>query len=408
MNPSFLTDKSDIVIVGAGILGLATARELLIQQPGLKLLLLEKESELSTHQTGHNSGVIHSGIYYKPGSMKAKACVAGHREMIEYCESRGIAYRLCGKVIIALDESELPALNALYERGTANGVQGLQLIDPPRLRELEPHVAGVKAIYSPNTGVVNYLQVASAYADDVRAAGGQIVTACRVLSMQERGTENILITSRGEIKTRFVITCAGLYSDRISGERETVRIVPFRGSYYRLRAEKRDLVRALIYPVPDPRFPFLGVHFTRLMDDEVLVGPNAVLAFAREGYNRWRVNLGELADTLTYPGFWKLAKRYWKMGAREMYRDYVKSAYVKEARRYIPELNSQDFLPGRSGVRAQALERDGSLVDDFRIKCSRNVIHVQNAPSPGATSSLIIARTIVGEALSQFDLPRKT
>jgi L-2-hydroxyglutarate oxidase LhgO len=403
-----LNENWDVVIVGGGIVGLATARELLIQQPGLKLLLLEKESDLSTHQTGHNSGVIHSGIYYKPGSMKAKACVAGHRQMIEYCESHGIAYRLCGKVIIALDESELPALNALYERGTANGVQDLQLIDPPRLRELEPYVAGVKAIYSPNTGVVNYLQVANAYAEDVRAAGGQIVTGCRVMSVEERGQENILLTSLGEIKTRFVITCAGLYSDRISGERETVRIVPFRGSYYRLRPEKRDLVRALIYPVPDPRFPFLGVHFTRMMDDEVLVGPNAVLAFAREGYDRWRVNPGELGDTLTFPGFWKLARRYWKMGALEMYRDFVKAAYVKDARRYIPELGSQDFLAGRSGVRAQALDRDGSLVDDFRIKCTRNVIHVQNAPSPAATSSLIIARTIVGEALSQFDLPQKT
>jgi L-2-hydroxyglutarate oxidase LhgO len=404
---TFMTEKSDLIIVGGGIVGLATARELLLKHPDLKVVLLEKEADLSMHQTGHNSGVIHSGIYYKPGSMKAKACVAGHREMIEYCEAQGIPYRKCGKVIIALDESELPALNQLYERGLANGVQDLQLIDLPQLRDLEPSVAGLKAIYSPNTGVVNYLHVTNAYANDVRAAGGQIVTDCQVLSVQERNGETILITSRGEIKTRFVVTCAGLYSDHISGERKMVRIVPFRGSYYRLRPEKRDLVRALIYPVPDPRFPFLGVHFTRMMDDEVLVGPNAVLAFAREGYERWHVNPGELADTLTYPGFWKLARRYWKMGALEMYRDYVKSAYVKVAQSYIPELEPADFLPGRSGVRAQALDRDGSLVDDFRIKSTGNVIHVQNAPSPGATSSLIIARTIVAQAQAQFGLPLK-
>jgi (S)-2-hydroxyglutarate dehydrogenase len=400
----FLTDQSDLIIVGGGIIGLATARELLIQHPSLRITVLEKEADLASHQTGHNSGVIHSGIYYKPGSIKAKACVAGHREMINYCESRGIAYRLCGKVIIALDESEVPALNQLYERGVANGVQDLQLIDPPRLRELEPHVAGVKAIYSPHTGVVNYLHVAQAYADDVRASGGQIVTGCQVVNIQQRGSESILVTTQGEFKTRFVITCAGLHSDRISGEGESVRIVPFRGSYYRLRPEKRDLTRALIYPVPDPRFPFLGVHFTRLIDDDVLVGPNAVLAFAREGYNRWQINAGDLADTLTFPGFWRLARRYWKMGALEMYQDFVKSAYVQLARRYIPALEAADFLPGRSGVRAQALDRDGSLVDDFRIKCRENVIHVQNAPSPGATSSLMIARTIADQAQSQFDL----
>ena len=284
------TGKFDLVVVGGGILGLATAREFLTQNPGLKVMVLEKESDVSQHQTGHNSGVIHSGIYYKPGSMKAKASVAGHRAMIDYCELHDIPYRLCGKVIIALDEDEVPALHQLYERGLANGVQDLELIDSDRLHEIEPHVTGVKAIYSPNTGIVDYLQVSHAYADDVRALGGDIITDCRVITLETRDQENVLITSQGEVHTRFVITCAGLYSDTISGERENLRIVPFRGSYYRLVPEKGDLVRALIYPVPDPRFPFLGVHFTRTMYDDVLVGPNAVLAFAREGYDRWRIN----------------------------------------------------------------------------------------------------------------------
>jgi (S)-2-hydroxyglutarate dehydrogenase len=404
MTSTFSSDNLDVVIVGGGILGLATARELLIRHPGFKVLILEKEADISTHQTGHNSGVIHSGIYYKPGSMKAKACVAGHRQMIDYCQERGITYRLCGKVIIALDEGELPALNELYQRGTANGVGGLEWLDPARLREIEPHVAGVKAIYSPNTGVVDYKQVSRAYADDIGAAGGQIVTDCRVLSVETRGNETVLLTTQGEVKARFIITCAGLYSDRISGEWDKMRIVPFRGSYYDLRPEKADLVKALIYPVPDPRFPFLGVHFTRMIDDRVLVGPNAVLAFAREGYQRWKINPRELADTLTYPGFWKMARRYWKMGAVEMYQDFVKSAYVKLAQRYVPEVTGDDFVPGHSGVRAQALDRDGNLVDDFRIKAAANVIHVQNAPSPAATSSLTIASYIVDQAQSQFAL----
>ena len=402
------TGKFDLVVVGGGILGLATAREFLTQNPGLKVMVLEKESDVSQHQTGHNSGVIHSGIYYKPGSMKAKASVAGHRAMIDYCESHDIPYRLCGKVIIALDEDEVPALHQLYERGLANGVQDLELIDSDRLHEIEPHVTGVKAIYSPNTGIVDYLQVSHAYADDVRALGGDIITDCRVITLETRDHENVLVTSQGEVHTRFVITCAGLYSDTISGERENLRIVPFRGSYYRLVPEKGDLVRALIYPVPDPRFPFLGVHFTRTMYDDVLVGPNAVLAFAREGYDRWRINAKELGNTLTYPGFWKLARRYWKTGSLEMYRDYVKSAYVKLAQQYIPELSPADFLPGRSGVRAQALDRQGNLLDDFQIKTADSVIHIQNAPSPGATSSLFIAQMIVSQAQTQFGLASAT
>ncbi len=394
----------DVIVVGGGIVGLATAREILLLYPHLKLALLEKEPQIVAHQSGHNSGVIHSGIYYKPGSLKAKACVEGHRAMIAFCEENSIPFRLCGKVIVALDESELPRLHDLYQRGITNGVQGLELIDPPRLRELEPQVAGVKAIYSPNTGVIDYKLVAHAYAAAVQASGGEILTSTPVLSLKADGQGTVVVTPQGDLSARTVITCAGLYSDKISGADGNFKIVPFRGSYYRLRPEKRDYVRALIYPVPDPSFPFLGVHFTRTMSDDVWVGPNAVLAFAREGYRRGDIKPSELLDALRYPGFRKLARRYWRTGLAEMYRDFVKSAYVKTAQQFIPALQAGDFVAGPSGVRAQALDQTGNLVDDFQIKQGANVIHVQNAPSPAATSSLVIARMIVAEAERAFSL----
>ncbi len=392
----------DIAIVGAGIVGLATAREFLLRNPRLRLIVLEKEPVIVGHQSGHNSGVIHSGIYYKPGSLKARLCVAGHRSMIDFCRERGMPYAECGKVIVALDESELPRLQDLYERGTANGVQRLELIGSERLREIEPHVVGIKAIYSPTTGIVDYTKVAQAYADDIRKCGGEILTSAQVTGIETRGLSTVLHTVQGDIDSKLVITCAGLYSDKIaqmtSGTRADVKIVPFRGSYYNLRPERRDTVRALIYPVPDPRFPFLGVHFTRVLNGEVWVGPNAVLAFAREGYRRWTIRPGELLETLTFPGFWKMVSRYWKAGIEEMVRDYVKSAYVKTAQRYIPELDGSDLIDGPSGVRAQAMDRDGNLVDDFLIKQGANVVHVQNAPSPAATSSLVIGKMIADEA----------
>ena len=391
----------DIAVVGGGIVGLATAREFLLRKTRLRLVLLEKEARLGAHQTGHNSGVIHSGIYYKPGSVKARACVAGYQAMIDFCRERGISFKLGGKIIVALDETELPRLHDLYERGITNGVQGLELIDAARLREIEPHAAGIKAIYSPRTGVVDYTKVAAAYADDIRSCGGEIRTGARVERIETRDTSSMLLTQAGEVEAKFVITCAGLYADKISqgdGEKNPIRIVPFRGSYYKLRPDRADLVRALIYPVPDPSFPFLGVHYTREMNGEVWVGPNAVLALAREGYSRWQVSLPELFDTLTFPGFWKLAGRYWKTGLLEMYRDYVKAAYIKIAQRYVPEVTIDDFENGPSGVRAQALDSAGNLVDDFVIKRGRHVAHVQNAPSPAATSSLVIARMIVDEA----------
>lgn len=393
--------KVDLAVVGGGIIGLATAREFLQRHPDWRVVVLEKEDTLATHQSGHNSGVIHAGIYYKPGSLKAKACVAGHREIMAFCDARGIPYRRCGKLIVALDESELPRLHDIYERGLINGCAGLETVGPERMREIEPHAAGIKAIYSPNTGVIDFTRVAQVYADDIAAGGGEIITGCTVRDLVSRADTTTVVTTLGDFDARYVITCAGLYSDRIS-RAEELRVVPFRGSYYRLRPDKRYLVNALIYPVPDPRFPFLGVHFTRTMDDDVWVGPNAVLAFAREGYRRWQINIEDMRDTLTYPGFWKLALKYWRMGALEMFRDYVKNAYVKTAQRYLPELHAGDLLDGPSGVRAQALGTDGALVDDFRIKRGENVVHVQNAPSPAATSSLVVARMIADAAAESF------
>lgn len=410
----------DLAIVGAGIVGLATAREFLLRQPGLSIIVLEKEPAIASQQTGHNSGVIHSGIYYTPGSLKARACVAGHQAMLTFCREQGVPFELCGKVIVALNESELPRLEALYQRGVKNGVQGLELVGPERLRELEPYAAGIKAIYSPNTGIIDFVKVAHAYAHEVQQRGGEIVTGCEVTALTNRDKQTILgirqhnkssaITTETEIHARYVITCGGLQSDKLgqmSNKNGRVHIIPFRGDYYALRPEKRHMVRSLIYPVPDPRFPFLGVHFTRRLDGEVWAGPNAVLAFAREGYSRWQIKPKDLWEVMSFGGFWTMAAQYWKTGLAEMYRDYVKAAYVKELQRYIPELQAADLLPGPSGVRAQALGNDGRLVDDFLIQHGKNIVHVQNAPSPAATSSLVIAQMIVDEARRSFDLAQK-
>ena len=407
----------DLIVVGGGIVGLATARELLRQQPRLRLLVLEKEPTLAAHQTGHNSGVIHTGLYYAPGSLKARACVEGHRAMLEFCRERGIEFELSGKVIVALDESELGRLEELYRRGVTNGVQGLEMIGPERLRELEPFAAGIRAIWSPNTGIIDYKKVAMAYAAEIQERGGEIVTACKVFALTTEGelTRVGTTTSAGadggaerELTARFVITCGGLQSDKLARLSQAgpgeVKIVPFRGDYYVLRPAKRHMVRSMIYPVPDPLFPFLGVHFTRRIDGAVWAGPNAVLAFAREGYGGWQINPKELGEVLGYGGFRKLALKYWKTGLGEMYRDYAKGAYVKALQRYMPALQADDLLPGPGGVRAQALGADGQLVDDFLIKQGQNVIHVQNAPSPAATSSLVIARLIVEAAERNFKL----
>jgi L-2-hydroxyglutarate oxidase LhgO len=397
----------DVVVVGAGIVGLATAREILTRWPQLRLAVVEKEIQVGTHQSGHNSGVVHSGIYYAPGSLKARLCVEGGRALLRYCDEHDLPYELCGKVIVATDESELPRFEDLYRRGLANGVQGLAVIGPERLRELEPHAIGIRALHSPRTGIIDYSAVVRSYASDVAALGGQILLGRLVQGISRKGTEVVVETTLGSVETRYLITCAGLYSDRIAemtGAPRDPRIVPFRGDYYLLRPEKTGWVRSMIYPVPDPAFPFLGVHFTRRIGGGVWLGPNAVLAFAREGYTRLTFNPSELIEVIAYGGFRRLAAKYWRTGWDEMRRDFSKAGFLTALQRYMPDLVEDDLLPGPSGVRAQALAPDGKLVDDFVIHQDESVMHVRNAPSPAATSSLAIADYIANQAAGAFDL----
>jgi L-2-hydroxyglutarate oxidase len=399
----------DVVIIGAGIVGLAVSRELLSRYPRLRLAVLDKEPSVGQHQTGHNSGVLHSGIYYAPGSLKARLCVQGQRELYAYCEQKGIPTDRCGKVIVAVDQSELPRLENLLQRGQANGVEGLEMIGPERLRELEPHCVGIKALYSPNTGIVDFSRVNRAYAGDIQAAGGDVLPGFGVHAMSEGPRGVALQTAAGEVEAQHVVACAGLHSDRVArltGAPRDPRIVPFRGDYWVLRPDRRDLARNLIYPVPDPSFPFLGVHFTRRLDDgSVWLGPNAVLAFSREGYRRLDLRPRDLAEAVAYRGFQKLAVKFWQTGMQEMVRDFSKEAFLKSLQVYVPELTMADLLPGPSGVRAQALGPDGALVDDFVFNTQGNrVVHVRNAPSPGATSSLAIGRQIADTAAEAFSL----
>jgi (S)-2-hydroxyglutarate dehydrogenase len=399
----------DVVVVGAGIIGLAVGRELLSRFPRLRLGVLDKEPSVGQHQSGHNSGVLHSGIYYAPGSLKARLCVQGQREVYAYCEQKGIPTDRCGKVIVASNESEIPRLENLLARGQANGVEGLEMIGPERLREIEPYCVGVKALWSPNTGIVDYSRVVQAYAADVVAGGGDVLPGYGVDRMSDRPGRVVLETAAGEVEAQHVVACAGLHADRVarlSGAPRDPRIVPFRGDYWVLRPDRRNLARNLIYPVPDPSFPFLGVHFTRRMDDgSVWLGPNAVLAFSREGYRRLDLRPGDLAEALAYRGFQKLAAKFWQTGMQEMVRDFSKEAFLKSLQVYIPELTLADLLPGPSGVRAQALGPDGALVDDFVFNTQGNkIVHVRNAPSPGATSSLAIGRLIVDTATEAFGL----
>jgi L-2-hydroxyglutarate oxidase LhgO len=399
----------DVAVVGGGIVGLATTRELKERFPHLKVAGVEKEASFNAHQTGRNSGVIHSGIYYKPGSFKARLCVEGRKLAWAYCDRKGIEYKSVGKLIVATEESELSRLDDLMDRGRQNGVEGIEMLDAAGIAEREPHCRGIRAIFSPVTGIVDWGRVSQSYADDAREAGVDFHLGWEVTNVERRGGITILATPEGEVQAKAVIACAGLYSDKLAqmtGGARDPKIVPFRGDYLILRPERAHLVRGNIYPVPDPEFPFLGVHFTPRIDGSMWLGPNAVLAFAREGYSFWTINPPELWDALTYPGFFKLATKYWRIGAGEMYRDLVRSAYVKALQRYIPELQPEDCLPGPAGVRAQAMAADGSLVEDFVFEAADGILHVRNAPSPAATSSLAIGKYIAGEAERRFDLSR--
>ncbi len=401
-------ERADVAIIGAGIIGLATALRLLEQRPELRVVLLEKEATVASHQTGHNSGVLHAGLYYQPGSLKARLCREGKADLEAYCEAHGVPIERTGKLVIALDASELDRLEALKERATANGVPGLQEVGPERIRELEPHAVGIKALWSPGTGIVDFTEVARTFARDIVERGAEIETRRAVESIERRGDEMVIGTSRGALVARRIIACAGLQADRVAAltgdDVDRPRIVPFRGDYYTLRPEAQHLVKGLIYPVPDPAFPFLGVHLTKRIDGSVLAGPNAVLATAREGYGRFDVSPRDLLDTLTYPGFRRLARKFWRMGALEMWRDWYKGAFLADLRRYVPALSGDHLVFGPSGIRAQALSADGSMVDDFQLGGSDRVLHVFNAPSPAATSSLAIGRVLAGEAVERFGL----
>jgi L-2-hydroxyglutarate oxidase len=398
MQSSSQNGPADVALVGAGILGLAVARELLTRQPALRLTVLEKEDAIARHQTGHNSGVIHSGVYYAPGSLKAELCVEGSRLMYEFCSEKGIPTERCGKVIVAANEAELPRLEELRRRGEANGVRGLEEIGAERLAELEPNVVGVRALHSPETGIVDFRLVAQALADEVRERGGSILTGHAVVDIAGSPDGATVQTSRGEIHAGRLITCAGLQSDRLAvmtGAPPHPRIVPFRGTYYALSERARSLVNGLVYPVPDPTFPFLGVHFTKQISGEMWAGPNAVLAFAREGYRRRDFRRRDLWQTLSYRGFRRMARRYWRTGLAETWGEVSKRAFVKAMQKQVPAVRLSDLGPRHAGVRAQAVAEDGTLLDDFWLDEAPNVTHIRNAPSPAATSSLALARRIV-------------
>ena len=414
-HPTSKNKRVDLVIVGGGIVGMATAMALLRDGPPGKagsrrmtVLVIEAEGRLAAHQTGHNSGVIHSGLYYKPGSLKATLCVEGRRALYDFCRERGVRHERCGKVVVATREDELPALAELERRGRANGLVGLRQLTADQVREHEPHVDAIAGLFVPETGIVSFSEVTSAYAEVVRENGGEVWTNAALRSVRRDGRTLVVETSRGAVYCAGVVNCAGLQSDRVSelcGTLTDVRIVPFRGEYYTLASQRSSLVRNLIYPVPDPRFPFLGVHFTRMIGGGVEAGPNAVLALARHGYDRTSFSLRDVYATATYPGFWRLARKHWRQGMGEVWRSFSKRAFVRALQRLIPELQPNDLTPGGAGVRAQALDRSGALVDDFRIVHDDRMVHVLNAPSPAATASIMIGRQIAGVAARQLDLP---
>jgi L-2-hydroxyglutarate oxidase len=394
----------DVLIIGGGIIGLASAYNLSERYPNKSVTILEKEQGLALHQSGRNSGVLHSGIYYKPGSLKAINCRSGKAAMQGFCAREGINYKICGKVIIAIDKSELGALNAIYERGRANGIN-CELIERSRLLELEPYAAGVRAIHVPETGVVDFGQVCSRLADIIMARGHKILTGVEVIGLSEKANETIIHTMAGEFSPKYIINCAGLHSDRVASmgsKTMPVKIIPFRGEYFKLKPEAEKFCNSLIYPVPDHRFPFLGAHLTRKISGEVKCGPNAVLSFAREGYLKSDVKLKDLFETLTYPGFVRISARFWRTGVREIWRSVCKGAFIKALQRLVPEIKRDHLLPFPSGVRAQAVTLNGLILDDFAFMESARVVNVINAPSPGATAALSIGMVVVERLSKRF------
>jgi len=396
---------NDVVIIGGGIVGLSTAYQLLKKNPSLEVLLIEKEATIAMHQTGNNSGVIHSGLYYKPGSLKATNCINGYHQLLAFCNEEDIDYELCGKVVVATDEFQKPLLENLYQRGLQNGLKEISYISKEELKSIEPHVNGIAALKVPQTGIIDYKLVAKKYAEKIIQLGGEIKLKTKVLGIKPKGGIQIVETTNGSMETKLIVNCAGLYSDRIARKTSKdidLKIIPFRGEYFRLKPEKEYLVKHLIYPVPDPNFPFLGVHFTRMAGGGIEAGPNAVLAFRREGYKKSQIHLGELAESLMWPGFQKVAAKYWKTGFGEMYRSFSKTAFTKALQKLIPEIRKEDLIEGGAGVRAQACDRSGGLLDDFAIYETEGAINVCNAPSPAATSSLAIGDNVSNLVLKRF------
>lgn len=401
----YKTMQYDIVIVGGGIVGLATAYQLKQQKPSLKIALIEKENAVASHQTGHNSGVIHSGLYYKPGSLKAKNCIDGYDMLLDFCNTNNIKYELCGKLVVATQEHEVPYLENLHQRGIENGLTKNTYISREEALEIEPHVNMLKALKVPYTGIIDYTEVCEKLAELFKATDGEVFLGEKVIDIKEKGEHSEVITPQRTLKTKLVINCAGLYCDKVAGytqKKLDTRIIPFRGEYYMLKKDRQHLVKHLIYPVPDPNFPFLGVHFTRMIEGGVEAGPNAVFAFAREGYTKSDINIKEMLESLAWPGFQKVMMKYWKTGMGEMYRSFSKSAFTKALQRLIPEIQESDLEPAEAGVRAQACDRTGGLLDDFKIIEDALTINILNAPSPAATSSLSIGKTVASMALQKI------
>lgn len=396
----------DITIIGAGAVGLSVAYALTELRPGLKLAIIDKEERESMHQTGHNSGVIHSGIYYQPGSLKARNCIRGYRMLLEFAEKYDIPHEVCGKLIVATDKEELGTLNTILDKGTRNGLQGLKMLPAEEAKEIEPHIRVLKAIRVPQSGIIHYADVAAQLRKILSDRGCDMYFSSPVKNVIRKNGEITVIAGDSEVKSRFIVGCAGLYADKIAelcGLDPECKIIPFRGEYFKLVPDRTYLINHLVYPVPNPAFPFLGVHFTRMIKGGIEAGPNAVLAFKREGYSKWDIGPAELAETLSYPGFRKLAAKYWRTGIGELHRSYNKTAFVNALKKLLPEIESRDLVPGGSGVRAQALRKDGSLVDDYLFKETKDMVHVINAPSPAATSSLSIGKTVAERALSIYD-----